>query len=66
MTILFDLTTLGLSLGVHNIQVKATASGYEDSNFSNTAVYDNTSNLLTSDNYFLGTSDGYVLSVLAV
>ena len=35
----FDLTSLGLSAGDHTIKVKATATGYADSNFSNSETY---------------------------
>lgn len=36
----FDLTTLNLSAGTHTIQVKARASGYRDSEFSNSVSYE--------------------------
>lgn len=35
----FDLSTLGLADGTHTIQVKARATGYKDSNFSNSVSY---------------------------
>ena len=35
----FDLTSLGLSAGDHTIKVKATATGYADSDFSNSETY---------------------------
>lgn len=35
----FDLSTLQLSAGTHEIKVKARASGYRDSNFSNSVNY---------------------------
>lgn len=35
----FDLSTLQLSAGTHTIQIKARASGYKDSNFSNSVSY---------------------------
>lgn len=35
----FDLSTLGLSAGTHTIKVKARATGYRDSNFSNSVSY---------------------------
>lgn len=35
----FDLSTLQLSAGTHTIQVKARATGYRDSNFSNSVSY---------------------------
>lgn len=37
--IAFDLKTLGLSGGTHEIKVKARATGYRDSNFSNSVSY---------------------------
>ena len=38
-TITYDLTQLQLSAGTHTIQVKARATGYRDSNFSNSVSY---------------------------
>lgn len=35
----FDLSTLQLNAGTHSIQVKARATGYEDSEFSNIVTY---------------------------
>lgn len=35
----FDLSTLQLSAGTHTIQVKARATGFKDSNFSNSVSY---------------------------
>jgi hypothetical protein len=38
-TITYDLTQLQLSAGTHTIKVKARATGYRDSNFSNSVSY---------------------------
>ena len=36
----FDLSTLQLAEGTHTIQVKARATGFKDSNFSNSVTYE--------------------------
>ena len=60
MKITFDLSTLNLSEGTHNIEIKATGHGWKDSDASITIVYDPSAVVLPAANIEL---DGDMLKI---
>lgn len=57
----FDLSALQLSAGTHTIQVKARATGYRDSEFSNSVSYINLPIVIDEDIVLRNYADGLML-----